>query len=107
MVKFAYRIHSWANMPHYLSLIQIQVRRSMNKTILCTLAASLPAISAVASEVTLADTLYNVVVSAPYKTAVELTPLTVTTVTATTIEKSTESSLLPVLQNQVPGLFVS
>lgn len=49
----------------------------------------------------------EILVSSPYKTKIELTPLTVTTVSAATIEKSTETSLLPVLQAQVPGMFVS
>lgn len=50
--------------------------------------------------------LQELLVTAPYKTNVELTPLDVTTVTSTEIDKSVESSLLPVLQNRVPGLFV-
>lgn len=80
----------------------------MKKVSLCFL-ASVSALSAFASESMLNDTvaLKNVEVSAPYKTSVELTPLAVTTVTAATIEKSTESSLLPVLQNHVPGMFVT
>lgn len=61
------------------------------------------------TDATLGDTLSlsNVEVSAPIKTSVALTPLTVTTVDGATIERSGESSLLPVLQSQVPGLFVS
>jgi iron complex outermembrane receptor protein len=71
--------------------------------------AAMNTIAATAAEAEYADTisLSNVEVSAPYKTSITLTPLTVTTVRASTIEKSVESSLLPVLQNQVPGLFVS
>lgn len=49
----------------------------------------------------------EVEVVAPRKMEVVLTPLTVTTINESTIEKSAQSSLLPVLQNQVPGLFVS
>lgn len=51
--------------------------------------------------------LRELVVTAPLKTNVELTPLDVTIVDAEEIDKSTESSLLPVLMNKVPGLFVS
>lgn len=56
-----------------------------------------------------ADTtsLGELLVTAPYKTNVELTPLDVTIVTSEEINKSTESSLLPILQNHIPGLFVS
>lgn len=49
----------------------------------------------------------EVVVTAPLKTDPELIPLNVTQVTATQIEKSGESSLLPVLVAKVPGLFVT
>ncbi len=51
--------------------------------------------------------LNEVVVTAPLKTDPELTPLNVTQVTATEIEKSGETSLLPVLVSKVPGLFVT
>ncbi|MBD5184366.1 MAG: TonB-dependent receptor [Bacteroidales bacterium] len=51
--------------------------------------------------------LKEVVVTAPSKTKPELIPLNVTQVTAAEIEKSAESSLLPVLVNKVPGLFVT
>ena len=55
------------------------------------------------------DTLHlrEVLVTAPVKTRVDLTPLDVTIVTSKTIEKSTESSLMPVIQHNVPGVFVS
>ena len=55
------------------------------------------------------DTLHlkEVLVTAPVKTRVDLTPLDVTIVNAGTIEKSTESSLMPVIQHNVPGVFVS
>lgn len=59
--------------------------------------------SSAANEVNL-DT---VTVTAPVKTQARLLPLDVTEVTAAEINKSTESSLLPVLVNKVPGLFVS
>lgn len=67
------------------------------------------AAAATAAASTLSDTtmLGGVEVVAPVKTPVVLTPLTVTTVDDATIEKSAESSLLPVLQSVVPGLFVS
>ena len=51
--------------------------------------------------------LQELLVTAPVKTNVELTPLDVTVVTSEEIDRSTESSLLPILQNRVPGLFVS
>lgn len=51
--------------------------------------------------------LHEVQVTAPRKTEITLTPLTVSVVTENTINKSAQSSLLPVLQNQIPGLFVS
>ena len=50
--------------------------------------------------------LQELLVTAPIKTNVELTPLDVTIVTSQQIDKSTESSLLPILQNHIPGLFV-
>ena len=52
-------------------------------------------------------TLRGITVSAPVKTNVTLLPLDVTTVTSAEIDRSTETSLLPVLSNKVPGLFVS
>lgn len=51
--------------------------------------------------------LNEVIVSAPLKTQPDLIPLNVTQVTATQIEESGESSLLPVLVAKVPGLFVT
>lgn len=51
--------------------------------------------------------LKGVTITAPRKTDVALTPLDVTIVNAEEINKSTETSLLPVLMQQVPGLFVS
>lgn len=49
----------------------------------------------------------ELVVTAPLKTDPDLIPLNVTQVTAEEIEKSGESSLLPVLVAKVPGLFVT
>ena len=51
--------------------------------------------------------LQEVLVTAPVKTNVALTPLDVTIVNSEQIDKSTETSLLPVLQNHIPGMFVS
>ncbi len=51
--------------------------------------------------------LSEVVVTAPLKTNPDLIPLNVTQVTATEIEKSGETSLLPVLVAKVAGLFVT
>lgn len=51
--------------------------------------------------------LQELLVTSPAKTNVALTPLDVTTVTSEEINKSTETSLLPVLQNRIPGFFVS
>ena len=49
----------------------------------------------------------ELVVTAPLKTNPDLIPLNVTQVSASEIEKSGESSLLPVLVAKVPGLFVT
>lgn len=51
--------------------------------------------------------LKEVVVSAPAKTQVETLPLNVTVVSDSVINNSAESSLLPVLTDRIPGLFVS
>lgn len=51
--------------------------------------------------------LNEVVVTAPLKTDPELIPLDVTVISEGQIEKSAESSLLPVLEAKVPGLFVT
>lgn len=47
------------------------------------------------------------VATAPAKTDVTLLPLNVDIISEQTIEKSAESSLLPILVNNVPGVFVS
>lgn len=66
------------------------------------------AAGAQASE-TPADTiqLNEILVSAPFKSNPELLPLDVTQVTREEIDRSGESSLLPVLVSKVPGLFVT
>lgn len=51
--------------------------------------------------------LKELVVSAPAKTQIELLPLNVTVVGDSVINNSTESSLLPVLTDRIPGMFVS
>lgn len=51
--------------------------------------------------------LKEVVVTAPLKTDPDLIPLNVTLIAASQIEKSGESSLMPVLVAKVPGLFVT
>ncbi len=83
----------------------------MAKRVLYTLLPiSLAALAANASESEIPrDTvnLRELVVTAPLKTNPDLIPLNVTQVTAEEIEKSGESSLLPVLVAKVPGLFVT
>lgn len=54
-----------------------------------------------------ADTLPNVEVVAMGKSDVRLLPLNTVTVDEGTIVRSAEASLLPVLQSNVPGMFVS
>ena len=56
-----------------------------------------------------ADTvsLQELLVTSPVKTNVILTPLDVTIVNEEEINKSTETSLLPILQNHIPGMFVT
>ena len=49
----------------------------------------------------------ELLVTAPEKVNVALSPMDVTVVSSDQIEKSTESSLLPILQNHIPGFFVS
>ena len=67
----------------------------------------LPASTLFAQNVNDTTSLDELLVTAPIKVNVELTPLDVTVVNSEQIEKSTESSLLPVLQNHIPGFFVS
>ena len=63
--------------------------------------------SLLSQEATDTVALKELLVTAPVKTNVALTPLDVTIVTSQEIEKSTETSLLPILQNHIPGMFVS
>lgn len=81
----------------------------MKKQLLClsTLALSLHT-AGFAAEVPKDTTeLKEILVSAPLKTSPELLPLDVTQVSQEEIERSGESSLLPVLVSKVPGLFVT
>lgn len=72
-------------------------------------AGLMPAMLSLSAEERFADTLMlkEVQVSAPAKTQVELLPLNVTTISSMTLERTAESSLLPVFVNKVPGLFVT
>ena len=64
--------------------------------------------SAAAENLTDGVDLPEAVVTAPAKVRnVELLPLDVNVIDSTVIERSAESSLLPILVNQVPGLFVT
>lgn len=75
---------------------------------ICSLLASFPLLAEDETEI-FRDTvaLRGITVTAPYKTDVLLTPLDVTVVSREEIDRSTESSLLPVLMHKVPGMFVS
>ncbi len=72
---------------------------------LLTAASTLGALAAEAPRDTV--NLRELIVSAPLKSQVDLIPLNVTQITSEEIEKSTETSLLPVLVAKVPGLFVT
>ncbi len=81
----------------------------MTRRITLGLIAATLSLTATYATESLRDTmkLDELVVTAPLKTDPELLPLNVTQVTATEIQKSGESSLLPVLVSKVPGLFVT
>ena len=74
-------------------------------TVCCLLFSSIIASAADAPQ----DTIYlnELSVTAPIKGDPELMPLNVTHISAIEIEKSSESSLLPILVSKVPGLFVT
>ena len=79
------------------------------KSLLLTISLSASFLGVMAQTQNINDsttTLSELLVTAPSKSNVALTPLDVTTVTSQEIEKSTETSLLPILQNHVPGMFV-
>lgn len=67
------------------------------------------AASSIAAPEVAADTvtLPTVVAEAPAKTNVTLLPLNTEIVTSAQIERSAETSLLPILVNRIPGLFVT
>jgi iron complex outermembrane receptor protein len=79
----------------------------MRKQMLLTL-LGVSALTAV-GQVTTPDTirLNTVEIVESVKAPVALLPLEVTTITSSELEHSTESSVLPVLVNRVPGLFVT
>lgn len=79
----------------------------MKHILLNVLTLGVAATSLYAEEIKDTTSLQELLVTAPVKVNVELTPLDVTIVSSEQIDKSTESSLLPILQNHVPGFFVS
>lgn len=79
----------------------------MKSLLLSTLFSALFIVNAGAQTLNDTTILNELLVTAPVKINVELTPMDVSVVTSEQINKSTESSLLPVLQNHIPGFFVS
>lgn len=80
----------------------------MNRNYTCLPLLALSVLAASAEEAPRDTTfLRDIVVTAPAKTNVELTPMDVTIIGESEIERSTESSLLPIMVNKVSGLFVS
>ena len=73
--------------------------------------SALVASGAAASEKVVADTARVldelVVIESAAKAPVPLLPLDVRIVGSDVIEKSTETNILPVLQNHIPGMFVT
>lgn len=91
---------------------KIQLFRVMRYNILLATAVMIiQARSIYAQEIQVSDTTRSlgevVVVESAAKAPVPLLPLDVKIVGSTTIDNSTESNLLPVLQNHVPGMFVT
>ena len=82
-----------------------------NSMILAGAVVLTPAVSATSLDVYVAEAdtvnLLTVVAEDPANTNVTLLPLNTNVVTAAVIDKSAETSLLPVLVNKVPGLFVT
>lgn len=68
---------------------------------------ALTTMSALGQERKDTTSLQELLVTAPVKTNVALTPMDVTIVNEEQINKSAETSLLPVLQSRIPGMFVS
>lgn len=84
----------------------------MKKSVFTAFILSLPATSgAMASNVADADTTKVldevVVIESAAKAPVPLLPLDVRIVGSDVIDKSTESNLLPILENHIPGMFVT
>lgn len=88
----------------------------MNKSIYLTLALSLAAVTATAQQLSPTDTLDTqsthpidrvVVTGTRNRTDIRHLPMTVTTIDRQSIERSMQSSLLPVLTEQIPGLFIT
>lgn len=84
----------------------------MKKSVFTAFILSLPATSgAMASNVADADTTKVldevVVIESAAKAPVPLLPLDVRIVGSDVIDKSTESNLLPILENRIPGMFVT
>ena len=82
----------------------------MNRNYTCLPLLALSVLAASAEEAPRDTTfLRDIVVTAPAKTNVELTPMDVTIIGESEIERSTESSLLPIMVNKVspPALSTS
>lgn len=79
------------------------------KSTLLLIAATLFSYSSASGSTNERDTvtLPDVMVTAPTKTNPALLPLDVTQIGRTEIENSTESSLLPLMVQKIPGLFVA
>lgn len=88
----------------------------MGKSIYLTLALSLAAVTAAAQQISRTDSLDMqsthpidevVVTGTRNRTDIRHLPMTVTTIDRQSIERSMQSSLLPVLTEQIPGLFIT
>lgn len=83
------------------------MKKNMTLMLMAASAMTAPAFGASPKEKKDTVQLQEILVSAPLKTSPELLPLDVTQVTQEEIERSGESSLMPVLVSKVPGLFVT
>ena len=88
----------------------------MGKSIYLTLALSLAAVTAAAQQISRTDSLDMqsthpidevVVTGTRNRTDIRHLPMTVTTIDRQSIERSMQPSLLPVLTEQIPGLFIT
>ena len=88
----------------------------MGKNIYLTLALSLAAVTAAAQQISRTDSLDMqsthpidevVVTGTRNRTDIRHLPMTVTTIDRQSIERSMQPSLLPVLTEQIPGLFIT